>query len=112
MCRIGFIGAGNMGGAIIDGIIKSGNFKKENIFVCEKMPSEEIKSLNVNICSMEDAVKASDCVVLAVKPNIIGSVLEEIKKVNGYENKVYISIAAGYKTENIQSFHIYLQNML
>lgn len=102
MKKIGFIGAGNMGGAIIGGMIKSGNFEPQAIYVCDKLISDEIASMGVNMSGLEDACKICDCIVLAVKPNVLTSVLEEIKNVDGFDKKIYISIAAGYKTEAIE----------
>ena len=103
MERIGFIGAGNMGGAIIGGILKTDSFKKDNIYVCDKIISDEISSLGINIGSLSETVEKSDCIVLAVKPAGLGDVLKEIKSVNGYDKKLFISIAAGYKIETIES---------
>ncbi len=103
MERIGFIGAGNMGSAIIGGIIKAKSFTKENIYVCDKLISDEISSLGVNIGSLKETVENSDCIVLAVKPNVLGAVLKEIKSIKDFDKKLYISIAAGYKIENMES---------
>lgn len=102
MNRIGFIGAGNMGAAILGGIIESKSCFSENIFVCDKIVSDYVRSLKVNICSLKETVESSDCIVLAVKPSGLGSVLEDIKSVKDYDKKLYISIAAGFKIENIE----------
>lgn len=100
--KIGFIGAGNMGGAIIDGMIKTGSFAPSDINVCDKVISDTLKSLGINTCDMETTVKNSDAIVLAVKPVILGAILEDIKKVSGFDSKTYISIAAGYKIQSIE----------
>ncbi|MBQ6895081.1 MAG: pyrroline-5-carboxylate reductase [Clostridia bacterium] len=100
--KTGFIGAGNMGSSIVSGMIKSGNFKKEDIFVCDKIISDDIKSLGVSAVSIDYIVKNCQSIVLAVKPNTMEAVLEEIKKTEGYEKKLFISIAAGFKLERIE----------
>ena len=103
MVKIGFIGAGNMGSAIIGGMIASENFDSKSINVCDKVISDTVHSYGVNELSLKETLEGSDCIVLAVKPAGLGSVLEEIKTFNDYDKKLYISIAAGYKLETIKS---------
>ncbi len=95
MSRIGFIGAGNMGGSIISGMIIRGGVAAEDVYVTDPRITDEIKALGVNICELEDTVKGSDYIVLAVKPNNMGDVLERISKITQIDEKVFITIAAG-----------------
>ena len=67
--KIGFIGAGNMGGAIVGGMINGGSFKKEDIYVCDKIISDDIKALEVLTTDTKSIIENCDCVVLAVKPS-------------------------------------------
>ncbi len=101
--KIGFIGAGNMGGAIIGGIIKNGisndilvsDKNKEGLeTLCKKFG---IKAAVDNI----DAAKNSDILFLAVKPNVLDSVVSEIKDAVS-ENTLIISIVAGKSIEYIE----------
>lgn len=95
--NIGFIGGGQMAEAIIRGLLRSGMIEAPRITVIE--PDKERRS----ILSREYSVKAStspedavDCsiVLLAVKPQIFGRVLEDYRgKLTG--NHLIISIAAG-----------------
>jgi len=103
---VGFIGCGNMGSAMIRGMINSKVIVPENMFVndrnLKKMKSLE-KDLGVTIeTSLDILVKKSDVIFLAVKPNVYGVVLEEIKK-NFTEDKVFISIAAGINKAFIEN---------
>lgn len=100
--KIGFIGAGNMGSAIIGGMIKSGNFAREDILVCDKIISDDIKNMKVNTADLKTLTKNSDCIVLCVKPSSMEDVLNEIKKVIGYDKKLFISIAAGFKLSSME----------
>ncbi|MBO5743375.1 MAG: pyrroline-5-carboxylate reductase [Clostridia bacterium] len=100
--KIGFIGAGNMGGAIIGGMIKSSNFAKEDILVFDKIISDDIKNMGVNIVDLETLTQKSDCIVLAVKPSSMEDVLNEIKEINGFNKKLFISIAAGFTLWSIE----------
>ena len=100
MKKTAFIGAGNMGGAIILAMVKSDSFCKDDIFVCDTSPKEEVSSLGVKFVSLEDAVKNADTIVLAVKPNVIFNVIEDIKKCDT-EGKTFVSIAAGVTLKSL-----------
>ncbi|PYG87600.1 pyrroline-5-carboxylate reductase [Ruminiclostridium sufflavum DSM 19573] len=98
MNKIGFIGTGAMGSAMIKGIIKAEIVTPSDIFVYD-VDKQKLNLLcretgiNAAADSIE-VVKACDYTVLAVKPNIVKKVLSEIKDVFSYD-KVFISIAAG-----------------
>lgn len=97
MKNIGFIGAGNMGGAIISGMVSSGSFDARNIYVCDKALKQEICDLGINAATMKETVESSECIVLAVKPNMIFGVIDDIKKECDISGKLFISIAAGLR---------------
>jgi pyrroline-5-carboxylate reductase len=96
--RIGFIGTGNMGNALITRLSK--NIKKENIicFDIDRSKLEQLKSVaGINSeDSLKNLAEKSDIILLAIKPDIIKSVLLEIKTY--LNNKTIISIAAGIST--------------
>ena len=102
---IGFIGCGNMASAIICGIIDNKAVKAEevNVFDVYAPATESIKAkYNINVFgNEEEIVKNSDTVVLAVKPNILSSVLKKIDGALGNKDTLIISIAAGKSTEFI-----------
>ena len=56
--KIGFIGCGNMGGAILYGALESGVLKKENVFVHDIADSamEKAKGWGVNLVSSNEEV--------------------------------------------------------
>ena len=93
--KIGFIGGGNMAGAIVNGVLSSGLCEKQEIAVCDKSKEALLKYDGVH--TSEENLDALSCevVVLAVKPNILPSVLEEIK--THKTDAVFVSIAAGVK---------------
>ncbi len=95
MITLGFLGAGNMGGAIIKGL--SAKKTGISIFAYEK-DAEKLSALaqyGVTACKDEkELVKSSDYILLAVKPQILPSVLETIKD-EITPQKVIISICAG-----------------
>lgn len=101
--KIGFVGVGNMGSALLCGVVGSGCVKEEDIFAFSLTFSDKVKSLNINVTSLEELVKKSDYIILCIKPQGFSSLLEKIKAVEGYESKVYISIAAGISIDFIKS---------
>lgn len=104
--NLGFIGCGNMGGAILGGLIGQHFEKKENIKVFDIS-----KKLLDNVCDKYGVMRAedecdaaaSDVIFLCVKPNMIQSVCEKIKDVI-LNDTLIISIAAGVKIETIKNF--------
>ena len=98
--KIMFIGAGNMGGALIRGFMTSG-ISAEDIYVCENNPERcnKFAQAGANISDISIA-NEMDYVFLAVKPNAFESLLESLK---GAMNPVYVSIAAGISANYIES---------
>jgi len=103
--KLAFIGCGNMGEALLKGILSNKLFNKKAIFVSDKH-SQRLKAIkdtySVNIAfSNIDAIIKSDIVILAVKPQDMSSVLGEVVEVIG--SKLIITIAAGIATKLIQA---------
>jgi pyrroline-5-carboxylate reductase len=103
--RVAFIGCGNMGSTLILGILESGLISKDKVLVTDIRPKRlEYIRKKEGISTTEDnreAVEKSDIIVLAVKPQVMGKVLSEIKDVVT-EDKIIISIAAGITTGFIE----------
>jgi len=103
---IGLIGAGNMATALISGLINSDQSASK---IIASSPEQEhleklskdfgIKTTNNNL----EVVDIADIVILAVKPNIVQAVIDEIKGVASDKDILIISIAAGVKIEKIES---------
>lgn len=100
--KVGFIGVGNMGGAILCGAVSGGAVKAEDIYACSLEFSEKVKELNINVTNLQDLVVQADYIILCVKPLSMERVLKDIASVDGYLNKVYISIAAGVTIDYIK----------
>ncbi|WP_058485413.1 pyrroline-5-carboxylate reductase [Defluviitalea phaphyphila] len=104
MKKIGFIGAGNMGYAMMKGLINSE--KKENIIFTDIL-EDRIKYIKENlgikeINSNKELASCSKYIVLAIKPQYYSVVLEEIKDVVK-KNNIIISIAPGIDIDYIKS---------
>lgn len=104
--KIGFIGSGKMAGAIIKGLIKTGFTVPENIVATQAEPSgveEKSAELRVKIIlDNKELVKNSDVIFIAVKPNQVLGVLEEIKPYVNPE-KLIVSIAAGVTLNKLET---------
>lgn len=95
--KLGFIGAGNMGSAIIKGILEKGCVQPNEIYISRKHPQLSCDMAQIGVHIMPDnksLAEAVECVVLAVKPVYIPQVLNEVYDV--LKGKFVISIAAGY----------------
>jgi pyrroline-5-carboxylate reductase len=96
--KIGFIGSGNMGEALISGLVLSKAAKPENI-ICSDIAEDLLKEVQskYKISTTTDNIevaKKSDIVIYATKPQILGSVLKETASALD-QSKLIISIAAG-----------------
>lgn len=103
--KIGFIGHGNMGQAMIGGIVKSGITLAENIMVSDKNEGflNKVKE-ELGVLTSADNLEVasfSDILVLAVKPNIYGSVIKEISS-SVKEDVVVVTIAAGISIDFVE----------
>lgn len=94
--RIGFIGAGNMGGALVHGMVSSGVSPEQlvvydiNMAACERFVA-------MGVCAADSParlVEMADVVTLAVKPKYCAQVLEQIAPL--MQGKYLLSIALGW----------------
>jgi len=103
---IGFIGAGNMGGAMIGGICHSGLIAPEQIIASEYSASVLEKVHNTygirTTLSNEEAASASDILFLAIKPNKFAEVLPSIAS-SLKADCIVVSIAAGQSISNVEA---------
>jgi len=104
--KIGFIGSGNMGEALISGLVLSKAAKPENI-ICSDIAEDLLKDIQnkYNVITTTDNIevaKKSEIVIFATKPQILGSVLKETAGALD-QSKLIISIAAGVPLAAIAS---------
>lgn len=102
--KIGIIGCGNMGGAILYGALESGVLPKENAYVYDINPAmmEKAEKWGVHLASDdEDVCNNADIILLAVKPQNAAEALSMCK--NALDGKAMMSIVAGVTTERLQN---------
>ncbi len=95
--KIGFLGGGQMAEALIRGMIQGNLVEASQIFVID--PVEERCSLlnstyKINASTDNTPIWACDVIIIAVKPQIMGGLLENSKEFIN-QNHLCISIAAG-----------------
>jgi pyrroline-5-carboxylate reductase len=98
---IGCAGLGNMGGAIIGGLAKE--FPKERLFGYDKAHDKAAGiSHHITLCAgISELVSRSDILIIAVKPDVVASLLSEIKDI--IDGTLVISIAAGTSISSIEA---------
>lgn len=105
MSRITFIGGGNMAAAIVGGLIANGASPSDITIVDPNADQRARLQERFGVTVSEDsgaACKNADTIVLAVKPQIIPAVAEQVKAVADLNGKLLISIAAGVTLATLQ----------
>ena len=120
---IGFIGTGNMGGAILKGYAKFSGDSDNRILIHNKSTEENEamaaaiqqtcgNSPKIEICNDNKSLcEKADLIIIGVKPNVIDSILSEIAGAykaavdeEGLPTKLIVSMAAGVSIEHIEGF--------
>ena len=112
--KIGFIGTGNMGGAILKGYAKS-DAAKGNVILVHNRSTEHnefmAKAIEERLSPASEKVirvcndncklaEESDIIILGVKPHDIPSVMKEIATYT--DNKIIVSMAAGVSIASLE----------
>ncbi len=96
--KIGFIGCGNMGQAMMRGMLSSGRIKSSDVLISEKTLASRVnlqKQYGVTVAEKNvELAMVADIIFLAVKPQHYEEVINEIKGAL-WENKILVSIAPG-----------------
>ncbi len=107
--KIGFLGAGNMGFAMLQGIAGSALCKNGTVaelLAYDPNPEKQaaLQAAGVTVCASAQALAdAADMMILAVKPQVLGSVLDTITI---RTEQVIVSICAGITADFIRSHTI------
>jgi pyrroline-5-carboxylate reductase len=105
MKRIGFVGAGNMAGAIIKGLLRTGRYTPDDVWVSDAADAQvrRLKRL-YKVDGTRDnrvLVRGSQTIVLAVKPQVMAQVLEDVRP-EATPKKLFVSIAAGFPLQRLE----------
>lgn len=100
--RFAFIGVGNMGSAIIEGFLKAGIVKKNDIilFDIDKNKLDTYRKLGISVATdLKSAVYGSEFTIIALKPSVVALSMRELSTdKNSFINTTFVSIAAAVPT--------------
>ena len=102
MKKILIFGCGAMGGAILSGCLAKGLWSKDEIYVkehSEEASREKAARYGVHPSMDGSEAKEADLVILAVKPNVVPGVLQEISR---YHPSRVLSIAAAVTLSSLE----------
>ncbi len=106
MYQIAILGVGKMGSAILEGVLRSGVYQKEDILLhihsFEKLAKYRMEGYNVTN-HIEEVLENSKIILIAIKPQMFPEVLEDAKNYD-FSGRCVISIAAGLTISYIQSY--------
>ncbi len=106
MKKIGFIGAGNMASALIKGLLRAGQHMPEDIWASDPVDAQtrRLKRLHKIEVTRDNRVLArqSQTIILAVKPQAMAAVLDEIRS-EANPRKLFVSIAAGFPLRRLET---------
>lgn len=107
--KIAIIGAGSIGGAIARGLAKGSIFKASDITCTDKYAEalDKIKKTNPDFVftnNNTEATRNSDIVVIAVKPWLVESIIDEIKPAINFDKQIIVSVAAGITFDLLQTY--------
>ncbi|WP_035812058.1 pyrroline-5-carboxylate reductase [Jiangella gansuensis] len=98
------LGAGVMGEALLSGLVQAGRQVSE-LLVTDRRPeraAELTERYGVEVVTNPTAVKRADTVVIVVKPQDMGSLLDEVAEA-ARPGQLFVSLAAGITTAYIES---------
>lgn len=109
--KVGVIGVGKMGEALVSGLLRSSKYSSSDIYVYDVIPdrlSYMQSKYGVQVLdSIADVVSATDIITLVVKPQDLLNVIQELNKTY-LKGKIILSLAAGintaYLSKNLQKY--------
>ena len=105
--KITIIGAGAMGGALAEGLLKSEDFKPSDISVSNPHADklEKFKKLGANTTTNNiEAIQGADYIAIVVKPWLVEQVINEIKSTLDYQNQTILNMAAAIPSEQLRKW--------
>ena len=105
--RLTIIGGGNMGGSAAMGFAKSGKIRPDEITVSDLNPSTIQKFKEQGLNATDDnskAVEGADVVIIAVKPWLVETIVNDIKRTMDYKHQIVVCFAAGITSQQLLSW--------
>ncbi len=105
--KIAIIGAGEMGGAFAEGLLKGSIFKPSDVTVANRHEGklEKFAMMGASITTdNKAAVEGADYVVVVVKPGVVKTVIDEIKPVLDYGRQTILNMAASITISQLKTW--------
>ena len=106
MKKIGFIGAGNMAGALAKGLLATKRYRARDHWASDADVGQLRRFARAHAVERAPDNRAlvadSEMIVLAVKPQVMAAVLDEIRP-QVTRRRLFVSIAAGIPTARLES---------
>lgn len=104
--KIAVLGCGNIGSAIAFGLVKSGKFSPSNIY-CTKRKKDSLEKFSSagfkTTINNKEAVKNSDIIIVAVTPQQLNELADEIKnEIDGKKHKIF-SVVSGASIKQLKN---------
>lgn len=96
--KYGFIGCGNMGGAIATALSKA----TKDILLADPYKAESLSAELGCACGSNEEAASSERLFLAVKPQVMGAVLKDLQGVLAEKKPMLITMAAGLEIATIE----------
>jgi len=103
--KIAILGAGNIGSAIAEGLVKSKIISPSNIAITRKnrLLLQQFSDKGFNSTDNITAVESSDIIILAVTPQQLNELIEEIKESLNPSKHIVISVVSGVSVKQIKN---------
>ncbi len=103
MYPLGILGVGNMGEAILRGVLKGGAIRPDHVAIFDTNV-KKTAALSAELCvaafdALPPLIVGCEMILLAVKPNVIGDLLDQHRAL--FHEKAVISIIAGWSCERL-----------
>ncbi|CAG9821512.1 unnamed protein product [Phaedon cochleariae] len=106
LLKIGFIGGGKMAQAMAQGFISAGLTKGDSMIASchpsDLASAKAFKASRIIFNPQYIAIQKSDVVIVSVKPSIVPIALGDIKNGNVKADKLFLSIAMGVTTKQLE----------
>lgn len=103
--KIGFLGVGNLGQAVLKGFLDSGLVRRENILISSRTERKLLKvseEFNVRpVKTNEELIDGSDVIIIGVKPQDLYQAIEPIAS-SFHHDQVVMSLAAGISLDSLE----------
>lgn len=99
--NLAIIGSGNLGKSFLKGLLESGTVEPNEIIASDpdREKLKELEELGVETTTDNDEAAKSDVIFIAVKPEVISKVLDELRL---SDEKLLVSLAAGVSTDYLE----------